>query len=204
MSEQRAKRIVAVAVVAWLGTVGTGIALVTRYKGTPGQGAEAAPEKWPADSVVPRAVNRSTLVMLAHPRCSCTRASIGELAELMQRAGDRLSAYVLVMQPPGLDPGWSETDIWRGAAAIPGVRVIRDTDGREARRFGAETSGQTLVYDAGGRLVFRGGMTPARGHAGSSVGRDRIAALLTSGSTPASAPVFGCALNDPQQGKDRP
>jgi hypothetical protein len=201
MGGRRVPAVIAVSAVLWLGTVGTSIALVARYKGTPGEAAERAPESWPSDSIVPRTPARSTLVMLAHPRCSCTRASVAELGELMQRAAGLLEANVLVIQPPGVDPGWTETDVIRSAGAIPGVRLIRDTDGEEARRFGAKTSGQTLVYDPAGRLVFSGGLTPARGHAGNGMGRDRIAALVLSSNTPASAPVFGCPLNDPEPGR---
>ena len=49
--------------------------------------------------------------------------------------------------------------------------MLRDDDGAEARRFGAETSGQTLLYDARGALAFSGGITGARGHAGDNAGR---------------------------------
>jgi hypothetical protein len=199
MSVSRDHRIITVVAVAWLALVGTGIALVTRYSGTPGVQA-AAPERWPADSAVARATDRPTLVMLAHPRCACTRASLGELAALMERVGDRLSVKVLFVEPEGVEPTWTDTDLWRSAAAIPGVEVIRDLRSAEAHRFGAETSGQALVYDASGRLVYRGGLTPARGHPGTSTGRDQLAALIL-GRKQTSAPVFGCPLNDPKQGK---
>jgi hypothetical protein len=193
----RDHRIIAVVAVAWLAVVGTGITLVARYSGLPGVQA-AAPERWPAGSTVGRAAGRPTLIMLAHPRCACTRASIGELAELMDRVGGRLSAKVLFVEPEGVDPTWTDTDLWRSAAAIPGVEPIRDLGGAEARRFGAETSGQVLVYDADGLLVYRGGITPARGHPGTAMGRDRLATLVL-GQRQTSAPVFGCALTDPKQ-----
>jgi hypothetical protein len=178
----------------WLAVIGTGTAMLTAYKGRPGAPAHA-PAMWPADAM-PRASDRHTLVMLAHPRCPCTRASMTELAELMQRVGDRVSARVLFVHPAGTARDWHETDTWRSARAIPNVEVVDDRDGLEAKRFGAETSGETLVYDASGKLVFTGGLTPARGHESESVGRDRIAALvLGSGG---KAPVFGCALHDPE------
>jgi hypothetical protein len=202
MSGSRDRRVIAIVAVAWLALVGTGIALVTRYSGTPGVQA-AAPEQWPAETRVRRAAGQPTLVMLAHPRCACTRASIGELAELMARVGDRLSAKVLFLEPDGVAPTWTDTDLWRSAAAIPGVELIHDVGGAEARRFGAETSGQALVYDSTGLLVYRGGLTPARGHPGTVAGRDQLAALVL-GEKQTSAPVFGCPLNDPKQGKVGP
>jgi hypothetical protein len=199
MSAARDHRIILLVALAWLAVVGAGIAFVTRYSGTPGVQA-AAPERWPADSAVERATDRPTLVMLAHPRCACTRATLGELAALMERVGDRVSARVLFVEPEGVEATWTQTDLWRSAAAIPGVEVIRDVHGAEAHRFGAETSGQALVYDASGRLVYRGGLTPARGHPGTSTGRDQLAALIL-GQKETSAPVFGCPLNDPKQGR---
>jgi hypothetical protein len=76
--------------------------------------------------------------------------------------------------------------------------MVHDHDGVEARRFGAATSGQVILYDARGTLLFSGGITPARGHSGDSTGRDAILALLIDGSSEASeTPVFGCSLFDP-------
>ncbi len=83
----------------------------------------------------------------------------------------------------------------RRAACIPGVSVLADPDGVEARRFGALTSGDAFLYDAGGRLVFRGGITPSRGHQGESAGRSAIEAFLKGGRPrTATAPVFGCPI----------
>jgi hypothetical protein len=55
------------------------------YESTPGVAA-ATPGRWPADSRIKPDADRATLVMLAHPHCPCTRASIGELARLMTQA----------------------------------------------------------------------------------------------------------------------
>jgi hypothetical protein len=134
------------------------------------------------------------LVLFAHPGCACTRATISELARLMARFHDRLDAQVLFR---GEEPELARTDLWSSAARIPGVMVTADPSGVEARRFGVETSGAAVLYDAAGKLAFQGGITSARGHEGDSFGQRRIAALLT-GSTPdrADAPVFGCALDD--------
>jgi hypothetical protein len=45
----------------------------------------------------------------------------------------------------------------------PAQRARADAEGVEMHRFGALTSGQTLVYDAAGRLLFSGGITASRG-----------------------------------------
>ena len=106
-----------------------------------------------------------------------------------------LSAQVLFIQPEGVSENWVQTDLWRTAAAIPGVTVSVDLEGLEARRFQAATSGQTLVYDVHGGLMFQGGITLARGHAGDNPGRDAIESLLKQKNTlSTTAPVFGCAL----------
>ena len=184
-------------VVLWLGVVASGLAMVAAYDNRPGVSAEA-PASWPETSRLARTADRPTLVMVVHPRCDCSRASIAELAELMARATVRPHAYVAILRPNGLSEDWDVTGIRQAAMRIPGVKVIRDEAGREARSFGAQTSGQTFLYDGGGRLLFSGGITAARGHAGESVGRTAILSLLNH--TPTSAPtssVFGCSLSSP-------
>jgi hypothetical protein len=113
----------------------------------------------------------------------------------MAQAQGRVSAYVLFGSPSGATADWHETTSWEIAAAIPDVTVIEDADGEEAGRFGAATSGQTLLYDAAGQLQFSGGITDARGHAGDNVGRAAIVALLLTGASGHSrSSVFGCPL----------
>jgi hypothetical protein len=122
---------------------------------------------------------------------------VRELAALMKPLRGRLSAHVLFLQPPGLADDWTRTDLWESAAAIPGVEIVRDRDGVEARRFDAATSGQVVLYGADGALLFNGGITLARGHSGDNVGRDAIIALVRgSAGSSSETPVFGCALHD--------
>jgi hypothetical protein len=178
----------------WLSMIGTGMWFLKNYEISPGVAA-AAPNRWPADSRIRRAADSATLVMLAHPHCPCTRASIGELSRLMTQAHGRVTAYVLFVKPPNFPDGWEQTDLLRSAAAIPGVIVVRDELGVEASRVHAVTSGQTVLYDAGGKQIFSGGITSARGHAGDNAGRTAIVALLTEGETAQrETPVFGCPL----------
>jgi hypothetical protein len=100
-------------------------------------------------------------------------------------------------RPEGTGEDFSDTDLWSSAARIPGVHLLRDERAVEADRFGIATSGTVALYDAGGKLLFHGGITPARGHEGDSFGRERIVSLLATGrSDRADAPVFGCALSN--------
>jgi len=133
--------------------------------------------------------------VFAHPQCPCSRATIGELALLMTHVQDRVTAFVIFYRPLTEEAGWEQTDLWRSAAAIPGVHVIADDNGADAAVFDAATSGQTMLYDAGGRLMFSGGMTGARGHSGDNAGRTALTALINDGRSATSrTPVFGCLL----------
>jgi hypothetical protein len=178
----------------WLAAAAAGLWVLWRYDNTPGEAARA-PEQWPVRTTLERATDRPTLVMLAHPHCSCTGASVGELAETIARARTTPRTYVLFITPTRFAKGWEQTDLWRRAAALPGVTVVRDDDGRQASSFGAATSGQTLLYDAHGALVFSGGITGARAHAGDNLGRQSLVALLNrEPATRSGTSVFGCPL----------
>lgn len=177
----------------WLVLVLAGASYLMIYETTPGT-EEKTPRTWPAASPLALAPNRPTLVMFAHPRCPCTRASIGELAVLMAQCQGKVAAHVLFLRPEGAE-GWAETDLWRSAAAIPGVTVQWDEAGRAARDFGAATSGSVVLYDTKGALLFRGGITDARGHSGDNDGREGIVALLGHKETRnVITPVYGCSL----------
>jgi hypothetical protein len=201
----RRQALIGVLAFAWLLAVVGGLSVLGRFDNTPGTGANA-PGQWPAASRLSPSADGPTLVLLAHPQCSCTRASLDELTEALARVRVRPKTYVLFLKPEGFADGWEQTETWRLASAIPGVTAVRDESGREARRFGAATSGETLLYDAAGTLVFSGGITGSRGHAGDNAGRSELVSLLNHG-TPAARPaptpgqphrdatsVFGCPL----------
>jgi hypothetical protein len=189
----------------WLLAAVTGLSVLWRFDNAPGVGANA-PARWPAGSVLARASGRPTLVLLAHPQCSCTLASLEELREALARAQAEPKTYVLFLKPEGFADGWEQTDSWRLAVSIPGVTVVGDDSGREAGRFGAATSGQTLLFDADGALLFSGGITSARGHAGDNAGRAELVSLLNRGRSSRArmldsgqphrdaTSVFGCPL----------
>jgi hypothetical protein len=185
---------IAIAFVLWLAVVVGGTIEMVRYSDAPGRG-DMAPIAWPKDSQIPFDASRPTLVMFAHPRCPCTRASVGELEVLMAQVPGRLSARVVFLKPAGTATNWEKTDLWRKAASIPGVTVYTDNEGLEARRFHSETSGQTVLYDRDGALRFQGGITLGRGHAGDNPGRDALQDYLREGhSIQITTPVFGCSL----------
>jgi hypothetical protein len=193
--QRRTKRILATSLFAitWIAAVAFGLGTLFQYENAPGR-VGTLPREWSSTEIV-RATDRPTLVMLAHPHCPCTSASLGELAQIMARLQGKVAAYVLLVKPKGAGRDWEDTDLRRSAEAIPGVQVLFDLDGAEARRFGAETSGHTLLFGADGRLLFSGGITASRGHAGDNVGESSLVSLVNH-QTPARTEtlVFGCSL----------
>jgi len=191
--------LLAAAVIAWSTVVIGAFVWTWKYKSTPAP-VSAAPARWPAASALPRRPGRPLLVMLAHPRCSCTRASLAELGALLQEVGPAIDALVVFVRPDGTARDWTSTDLWRTASAMPGVRVVADDGGRETERFGALASGTVLLYDGAGQLLFSGGITGARGHEGDNLGLRRVVALAKEGKADRrSSPVFGCDLLGPRQ-----
>lgn len=165
----------------WAAAVAGGFAALHAYQLAPGR-ADLAPSSQPA-------AGRPSVLVFLHPHCPCTPAAVRNLGPVLERHPVRVTVYVLDADPRGSENG-------RLAAALPGADVIADPDGSAARRFGAKTSGHVLVYDAGGALVFAGGVTAGRGHPGANPGLDAVAAHLAGRPGAASAPVFGCPLTD--------
>ena len=145
---------------AWGMAVGVGLLLLGAYEGRPGDAGNPA-GRWPVASGVRPEATRPNVVLLLHPRCPCSRASLAELARIMARCQDLVTAHVLVFRPVTAHEAWGRSDLWHAAAAIPGVHVYDDPGGTEAARFGGATSGQLLLFDLTGRLVFHGGITGA-------------------------------------------
>jgi hypothetical protein len=184
-----------IALPLWGGGLAAGALALWKYSATPGT-VGAVSQVWPETAPISRQDGRPVLIMLAHPQCPCTQASVDELAELLKHGG--ADAWVLFLCPEG-KADWEHTDLWNSAAAIPGVRVMADADGRAARAFGAETSGHVFFYDGVGHLQFSGGITASRGHRGPSAGAESILAALRGGQLPANeAATFGCPLNSPE------
>lgn len=190
------------ATIVWFAMLGVGLFLLSRYKYTPGRAADA-PLRWPTASVLERDPARPTLVLFAHPYCPCTKASLEEYDAIVRGAGDAVRAYVVVAD---LEEAGDAREMLARVAKMDGVRMHLDSAGAEAARFHARTSGQTVLYDPRGELVFEGGVTSARGHIGDSIGKRRVTELLrpgvrsalgAHGAEPFETSVYGCALEGP-------
>ena len=181
-------------VAVWLAAATGGLWVVWAYDNRPGAAANPS-SRWPAASRLAPAADGATLVLFAHPQCSCTPASLSELAEMLARVRARPRTYVVFLKPSSVADGWERTALWKTATQIEGVTVVRDDDGHEARRFGAATSGQIFLYDRQGVLEFSGGITSARGHAGDNPGRTALVSLVNQLETSQRRThVFGCPL----------
>jgi hypothetical protein len=183
----------ALACAIWVVTVAAAVRSIRAFESTPGRAADA-PARWPASATIARQPGTWTLVMLIHPHCSCSRASVSELAAVVESAPRNVHTYVLTYQPHEYSAEWSHTDVWTAAQRLSRVQVITDLDGKEARRFGGYTSGQTFLFDPDGNRRFSGGITLLRGHAGLNSGRADVIRIANGGKGPGTHPVFGCAI----------
>ena len=180
--------------IIWLGASCGGVTLLTIHANSPGPTQRPFP-RWPIDTSITLSKHGDTLLLFAHPRCPCTRATLGELEKIVARSPGSVTPWVVFFRPSGSDETWDQTDLRTTAEAIPGVHVVSDVDGVEAQRFNAKTSGETVLYNQKGELLFSGGITMARGHAGDNIGRSAIESYLV-GVVPdcRHTPVFGCPI----------
>jgi hypothetical protein len=178
----------------WLVLSIAGVSTLGLYELTPGE-ATTVQSQWPDGVDVTPNIDGPTLILFVHPRCPCTRASLGELKRILDCHRGSLCAYVIAFRPAFAEESWEHTDLWRAASTLPGARLASDVDGMLARRFGATTSGHAMLYDESGRLLFDGGITSARGYQGDNAGGSAITALLTGGGhVVRTTPVFGCPI----------
>jgi hypothetical protein len=198
-----AKWLLALVGVAWMLGLTAGLRAMLNYEDGPAE-AGNPPTEWPSGSMISRKPGMPTVIVFAHPKCPCTDATIGELSILMTRLQGKATASVFFVRPANFVDGWEKTELWHSAEAIPGVSVFSDPGGVEARRFGAKASGQTILYDAGGRMRFNGGITASRGHSGDNTGRSAIVSLVITGTSQTErTSVFGCSLHDPTTRADK-
>jgi hypothetical protein len=172
-----------------------GICALFAFNGTAGV-ETTGPARWPEGASIKRSRSVPTLLVFAHPFCSCTGATLEELDKVLARGKSGAPAPAISILFSRSDPTWKPGDLWKQAARIPGANPVWDEDGQEARIFGARTSGLVFLFDSRGNLLFKGGITSSRGHAGDNYGAERLTAALDSRRPAVGTPprVFGCAL----------
>jgi hypothetical protein len=138
---------------------------------------------------------KTALIMALHPKCPCSRASVSELTKLYSHATKPLKIIVLAYKPAKEPDEWIESHALRSIRSLH-AEIVIDADGEEAKRLGMTTSGQIIVYDAEGNLVFDGGITGSRAHEGDNLGEQLALAQINGHATErlSSAPVFGCSI----------
>lgn len=178
----------------WIVLLASGWHVLLRHELTPGDDG-CVPQQWPADSTLTLDPELPTLVLFAHRGCPCTRTTLQELHSILTNTTGRVRALVVLLVPAGAIEDRVGRDIEKRARALPEAEVVLDPPGQEARRFHVRASGHVVLYKPDGRLLFSGGITQARGHAGDSVGRRAVLAWLRQEKAgPRTAPVFGCSL----------
>jgi hypothetical protein len=147
---------------------------------------------------------RFTLVMVLHPRCPCSQASLAELERLQARLEGRLAVRLVFVVPEGAEAGFAATSLVERARRLPDAEVLLDR-GALALALGASTSGAARLFAPDGALRFQGGLTVARGEEGQSASALAVEALVRAGPAAplravAEAPSFGCPLRTPAAG----
>lgn len=188
----RSQFAVGVALLTWLAVIGSGMSYLAIYDQQAGPSGAAPAQISALGSTVPQ---KQRLLMFVHPRCPCSTASLRELQRLMSRCTEEIDATVFFIRPENEPDEWAHGSLWNLTKQIPGTRAEIDAGGKQARRFGATTSGFIVVYDVAGKLQYQGGITVARGHEGDSRGKAVIFGLAHGElGDAAECPVYGCPL----------
>lgn len=183
-----------VLIAGWIGLLGGAFFFLVRYEQTPNATAASIATNFPPELKHYFSPDRTVLLMFVHPRCPCSRASLGELERLMSRAPGTCDVGLVFYKPAHAPDDWVKTGLYTDAQRA-GWQIHIDPDGRLAERFGATTSGHILIYDASGRLCFSGGVTGSRGHWGDNYNESSALSVLKNGWSGASIhPVYGCPL----------
>lgn len=182
----------------WLAVICIGFLWAWRYESVAGTQGNT-PNQWPRDPG-PIALQKSgTCLLFAHPRCPCTGASLRQLSEILATRPAWQNVQIVFYRPASSSSDWSDSSIVRSAVEMSHVRIIWDDNGHLAQQFGVETSGHVLLYDAGGKLRFSGGITAFRGHHGDNSGAESLVEFGRGQNiTTQQTPVYGCSLVTPK------
>jgi hypothetical protein len=184
-------------ILIWGSCIAAGLAYLREYETTPGV-ARPQPTSWQATSKLEFMPGKFNCVMMVHPRCPCSLASLRELRSLVERHPDQIAVHILFWVPSQSGSEWNQTEAWHLASLIPMARLYSDEEGIEAELFGATTSGHTILFQSDGTRIFSGGLTVSRGASNDGSGQQVISRVIDgTKSCERSTPVFGCPLFDP-------
>lgn len=156
---------------------------------------EGPPVGWSPPPEIDRPNDRPTLILFAHPKCPCTRATMAAVERLQREAHAAFATRVVFFEPVDADPLWRRTDLWSRAGRLADAKSVADPGGVITAGAGVVVSGCVALLDPDGALLFWGGITPSRGHEGESIGLTAIRSILR-GHEPGRhrAPIFGCDI----------
>ena len=190
------KRAFALALAVWAGLLAAGFGALWNYANTPGAPGDLGAD-WRWTDRLPFDDTRANLVLFAHPRCPCTQASLENLARIQRACRGRFTTHLVFYEPPDATPDWRDTALWRRARDLPDTNTLSDPAGALSLLAGAHTSGTVALFSIDRRLLFWGGITAARAHAGDNLGSDAVTDLLHQRDARSSTPVYGCAIASP-------
>ena len=189
--------VIVIVLAAWCAALVPGFRYLLAYERTPGA-QTSAPRHWPAGITLVRSTATPTLIVAMHPRCTCTRATLTELEAFAAEPRTPVTTTLLIYQPESAraPAAWRDLSIYADAQRSLHAQIVLDPGGHLAEKFGAQTSGEALLYAADGTLLYQGGVTGARGMQGDNAGLTTLRAALAqpTSSQPLSKPVFGCGL----------
>lgn len=194
------------AVLVWLIMLIGGVLYFNKYETTPGL-TRSSSDRWPAGEAVAFSPGKVNLVVFAHPRCPCTRASLEELKSLLKDCPTSVSTRILFWVPPNASSPWTTSDLWTQARAIDNVQLIADEGGKQAHCFGATTSGHLMIFAPDGTRIYSGGLTNGRGRRGNESGLTAIRShIIQEQPLPVETAVYGCPLfnspSSPENGSE--
>lgn len=178
-------------ILIWFIAVASSFHFLMKYSAAEGR-TGVINKDWP-ESTQLKFKNPYELVVFIHPGCSCSKASLVELSRLVSQESE-IASQIVFMKTAKLSSLLEGNDLLAQARRIPRATIIFDEDGKEAKIFGALTSGHTFLYHEERGLLFSGGITAARGHEGKSVGQESIQHLLKNKPARNIASVFGCDI----------
>lgn len=188
------RSILPIVVSIWVLLIGSAFTFLLAYHNMPGERSDHS-LIWPVNDSIKLDTERANLVVFIHPQCPCSVATLNELTRIQSTCGAHLNTQIVFYSP--LEMQWEDTSRVRQALAIPNVHITNDLTGQLAQRFGALTSGHTLLYSPDGRRIFSGGITPTRGHEGENLGRSSIIRYILNGESACDETnVFGCPIFD--------
>lgn len=183
------------ACVLWLSACICGFMFLANFQSQPGKVAKAG-SVFPAESDLGRPLEKPTLFAFLHPGCACSRASLSELLKVSTRLQGKFNTE-FVVRPLGTQADFS--NLLNELREFPSSTIHVDYSGAETQRFGVFTSGQILVYDTNQALLFSGGITGGRGHAGDNPAEESLVRQILDRSGEVHTPVFGCHLRSPRE-----